>query len=149
MAAVDSSVSQTIACPHCDAVNRVLLTRAPEEARCGKCKQALFAGKPVALTRENFAAHIERSAIPVLIDLWAAWCAPCRMMAPVLDRAAASLEPRLRVAKLNTEAEPELAAQFGVRGIPAFVVMKAGREIARRVGAMDYGEFMRWASSVA
>jgi thioredoxin 2 len=137
-----------IACPHCDALNRLAPARALHEARCGKCRQALFAGKPLELTSANFAAQTERSALPVVIDLWASWCAPCRMMAPVVERAAAALEPKSRVAKLNTETEPDLAARLGVRAIPAFIVLKDGKEVARRVGAMDYGEFVRWASGV-
>ncbi len=138
-----------VVCPYCSATNRMLSARPAQEARCGKCKQALFVGKPLQLDRANFSAHTERSAIPIVIDLWASWCAPCRMMAPLVERAAAAMEPRLRIAKLNTEEQPELAARFGVRGIPAFIAMRGGEELDRRVGAMDYGEFMRWLEQFA
>jgi thioredoxin 2 len=147
--ATDSVTSRKVVCPHCHSVNRTSLARSALEASCGKCKGRLFTGEPVELNRENFHSHVERNEIPIIVDLWAPWCAPCRMMAPIVERAAAALEPGVRVAKLNTEAEPELAARFRIRGIPTLIAFKAGVEVARNVGAMDYAGLIRWAQTVA
>ena len=140
------SAPKRIACPHCDTVNRVLEERLMHGPRCGQCKQPLFTAHPTALTAANF----DRQAggdIPVLIDFWAPWCAPCRTMAPVFEQAAGRLEPQMRLAKLDTEAEPELAARFGIRSIPTLAVFKNGREIARQSGAMDLRSLLSWAQA--
>jgi thioredoxin 2 len=133
-----------IVCPHCNAVNRLSGTRLGEAPRCGACHQALFTGHPLALTALNFHSQIARNDIPVLVDFWAPWCGPCKAMAPAFEQAAGQLEPRVRLAKLDTEAEPALGSQFGIRSIPTLVLFHRGREIARQAGAMGAAGILRW-----
>ncbi len=133
-----------IVCPHCHTVNRIPSERLAQQPRCGKCKQALFNGHPLELTGDSFQQHITRNDIPVVVDFWAAWCGPCKMMAPAYAQAAANLEPRVRLAKLDTEQEQSIAGQFNIRSIPTLILFKAGREIARQSGAMNAGDIVRW-----
>ncbi|WP_298397510.1 thioredoxin TrxC [uncultured Azonexus sp.] len=136
-----------IVCPQCTAVNRVPQARLRESPVCGKCGQALFTGHPVALTDASFDKMIARNDIPVLVDFWAPWCAPCRMMAPQFEQAAADLEPLVRLAKVDTEAEQMLASRHGIRSIPTLTLFKDGREIARQAGAMGAADILRWVRS--
>lgn len=133
-----------VVCPHCAAVNRVSAARLDQNPNCGQCKQALFAGEPVELNAANFDRHINRSDLPVVVDFWAPWCAPCRMMGPNFHQAAVELEPRLRFAKLNTEAEQQLAGRFNIRSIPTLAIFRNGREIARQSGALDLNSLKNW-----
>jgi len=134
-----------IVCPHCDGVNRVPGERLGDGAQCGKCRRPLFTRHPLALDEARFQRHAERSDIPLLIDFWAPWCAPCRMMAPAFEQAAAQLEPALRLVKVNTEEAQRLGARFGIRSIPTLMLMRGGREITRQAGAMDAGGIVQWA----
>ena len=136
-----------IVCVNCDSVNRVPAEKLAAGGKCGKCREPLFTGKPAAAHDRNFARHLERSDIPLLVDFWAAWCAPCQMMAPVFEQAAEALEPRVRVLKVDTEASPRLAAQYAIRSIPTLLLFKGGREAARTSGAMDLQSLLGWTRS--
>jgi thioredoxin 2 len=133
-----------VACPQCHSLIRVPEARAGEHPHCPRCKAQVLSGEPVALDGAAFAAHVERATLPVLVDFWAPWCGPCRMMAPVLDRIASQRATALRVAKLNTDEQPQLAARFGIRSIPTLILFRDGRELARQSGAVDAASLSRW-----
>ena len=136
-----------IACPRCTGLNRVPAEKSPLDGKCGKCGSPLFLGTPLALSSASAAAHWEKSEVPVLVDFWAAWCGPCRMMAPLLDQAAPRFEPFVRIAKVDTEAEPMLASRFNIRSIPTLVLIQKGQEIARVSGAMPLPSLVQWVES--
>lgn len=133
-----------IVCPGCGAVNRLPPEKPAGMARCGKCREPLFRGRPSELDARGLARHIARDSIPVVIDFWADWCGPCKMMAPEFVKAARALEPHVRFAKLDTEAAPEAAAAHGIRSIPTMILFKGGRELARQSGAMPAEQIVRW-----
>ena len=133
-----------IVCPHCSTTNRLESTRWGSHPKCGRCKNELFVAAPVELAGANFDKNISSNEIPVVVDFWASWCGPCKMMAPIFHQAAAQLEPRFRLAKVNTETETLIAQQFGIQSIPTTIIFKNGKEIARRVGAMDLATLLRW-----
>jgi len=133
-----------IVCPHCRSINRVPPGRLTERPGCGQCHAALFTGHPIELTTADFDLHATRAELPLVVDFWASWCGPCRMMAPAYEQAAKVLEPHVRLAKVNTEEQQALAARFGIVSIPTLIVLKAGREIARQPGALSQQDIVRW-----
>ena len=133
-----------IVCPDCISVNSLPRDKLMDNPVCGKCKQRIFKNSPLELTSYNFNKHLNNNHIPVLIDFWAAWCGPCKMMAPVFEQAADRLEPYVRVAKLDTEKEQGIAAQYNIRSIPTMIIFKNGKEKARQSGAVSLEALISW-----
>ena len=133
-----------VICPNCESPNRIPQARLGDRPKCGKCKRPLFDGKPISLTDQTFDKHLTRSDLPLVVDFWAPWCGPCKMMAPFFEAAAAELEPNVRFAKVNTDENPMLSQRYGISSIPTTAVFKGGREIARQPGAMNLPQLMQW-----
>ncbi|MCB1792052.1 MAG: thioredoxin TrxC [Gammaproteobacteria bacterium] len=138
------SDAKHVVCPHCSGINRVPADRLGAGGKCGRCKQPLFSASPAEVGDAAFRAHLARNDIPVLVDFWAPWCGPCRMMAPAFAEAARQLEPNVRLLKVNTEEQQAIAAQFGIRSIPTMALFARGGEVQRVSGAMDARSIVAW-----
>ena len=136
-----------VVCPYCNAVNRIPAARLVAQPKCGKCGQLLFSGKPVELTQPSFQKHLQKNDIPLLVDFWAPWCGPCKMMSPAFAEAATQLEPRMRLGKVNTEVEQNLGSQLNIRSIPTLVLFQNGVETSRQSGAMSSSGIIQWVNS--
>lgn len=133
-----------VVCPHCHTTNRLRSPQLAHSPDCGSCKQPLFNGRPENLSATEFERHITRGDLPVLVDFWAPWCGPCRMMAPAFEQATAQLEPKVQVVKVNTDEAQGLGARLDIRSIPTLAIFLGGREIARQAGAMSASDIVRW-----
>ena len=136
--------SKHIVCANCQQINRVAVAKLGAGPVCGQCKQPLFQGQPAVLSEASFDKFIGRSDIPVVVDFWAPWCGPCKMMAPAFEQAAQQLEPRVRLAKVNTEEARTLGMKYGIQAIPTMVMFNQGKEVARQPGAMQLPQIMQW-----
>ncbi|WP_144775428.1 thioredoxin TrxC [Marinobacter maritimus] len=136
-----------VVCPHCDKTNRVPVARVAAGGNCGACKKPLWPESVLELTGQNFSVHTGRSDLPVLVDFWASWCGPCKMMAPQFEQAARGWQGKVRFAKLNTEEHSGPAGQYSIRSIPTLILFRNGRELARQSGAMNQGQISQWLQS--
>ena len=138
-----------VICANCGSINNVPAMRMEDEPKCGKCKQPLMSGKPIELNETGFRRYLEKSDQPLLVDFWAPWCGPCKMMAPIFTQAAAQLEPQFRLIKINTEVEQNLAGMMQIQSIPTLAIFRGGKEIIRQPGAMGLNDLIRWARTHA
>jgi thioredoxin 2 len=139
-----SGEAKHIVCPNCNSVNRIPGEKDARKAKCGRCHQPLFTGRPSPVTAAQFATQIERNDIPVIVDFWAEWCGPCKAMAPAYERVASELEPALRFLKVDTEAEPELSARYNIRSIPTLMLFRNGKVLAQQAGALGAEALRSW-----
>jgi len=144
----NSTVSKLhLVCPHCNATNRVPSDKLQAELNCGQCHAPLLTAHPDNLAEAAFNAQLAKSDLPMVVDFWAPWCGPCRMMAPAYEKVSQDMQGKARFVKVNTEDEQGLAAKYSIRSIPTLAVFAGGREIARQPGAMSAPDLVRWVSA--
>jgi len=136
-----------IVCPYCNGTNRIPADKIPEDAKCGRCKKSILDTTPIELTNENISQHLEKNDIPVVIDFWAPWCGPCKMMGPNFEQASRNFKAKVRFAKINTEDQQSLGGFYNIRSIPTLVLFKSGKEIDRVSGALDANQLSQWINS--
>ena len=139
-----AQIARHIVCPNCGSVNRIPAEKAATAAKCGRCHHSLFEGKPIPVTTAAFQKHLQRDDVPLVVDFWAEWCGPCRAMAPIFEKVAKELEPNVRFLKVDTEAEPALAARYNIRGIPTMMMFRGGALVAQQVGAVGEQAMKAW-----
>ena len=138
-----------VVCPHCDNVNAIPAKESYNRANCGHCKKSLLDTTPIQLTANNFDLHLVNSDIPVVVDFWAPWCGPCKMMGPAFEEAAKAYPLKVRFVKINTEEHQAPSAKFGIRSIPTMIAFKNGKEVARQSGALSVDQIKQWVSSLS
>lgn len=138
------STEKRVVCTSCGSANRLPADREAQDAKCGTCGAQLFSGRSTDVEGAAFERQVGKSTIPVVVDVWAPWCGPCRAMAPEFEKAARALEPRARFIKLNSDNEQHIASRLGIRGIPTMLLFREGREVARVSGAMSADQIGRW-----
>ena len=138
-----SGPSQIVVCATCQSPNRIPTARLGDQPRCGKCKELLFTGRPIALSDQTFDRHLTRSEIPLVVDFWAEWCGPCKMIAPILEEIAAEHSGAIAVAKLNVDENPDMAMKFSVMSIPTLLVFHNGEVSKRLIGAKSKGALLQ------
>ncbi|MGE3333373.1 MAG: thioredoxin TrxC [Rhodospirillaceae bacterium] len=139
-----SDGKEHVVCPACQKINRVGSDKLTDQPKCGVCGVALFQSHPVEVDPTGFERHTTANSIPVLVDVWAPWCGPCRMMGPMFERAAKELEPGVRLVKLNMDNAPQIAARYGIQAVPTLMLLKAGKLIAQEAGARDSQGIVSW-----
>lgn len=140
------SEAMLIPCPHCNGLNRIPAERLGDQPKCGRCKQPVLLSKPFDLTQNDYASQI-KGDLPLLVDVWAEWCGPCKSFAPIFEQAAAQLAGRCRLAKLDSEANQQLSGQLGIRSIPSLILFRDGKEVARQSGAFPLQQLLAWLKS--
>ena len=133
-----------VVCNNCQSINRLPRTKLTAGGNCGSCRSPLFTGHPVPLTTSAFQKFVQKNQLPLVVDYWASWCGPCKMMAPNFEAVAREMEPFVLFAKVDTENEPGLAAAANIRSIPTLVIYQGGNESARISGAMDVANLKSW-----
>lgn len=137
------SAPTLIPCPACNGLNRIPSERLGDAPRCGRCKSPVLPAAPITLNQASFAAQL-KGDLPLLVDVWADWCGPCKAFAPTFAQAAAQLQGRCRLGKLDSEANPQLSAQLGIRSIPSLILFRGGVEVARQSGALPLPQLLAW-----